>query len=146
MKYDPYDPYKKEMKNDGKSGSNYLVANCDSSNSVVIDLNQEQTQEVVSAIDDSKDSAAEPSTLKAQELMPQEALEALNGNSNGNGEPSLDINKNLVNICSINNNVEMTTDLPGSQAGSASNQNTNEDDQNLNEGNQAGVDVGSALP
>ena len=75
------------------------------------------------------------SNLNGQELTPEEALNALAGNSNtgNNGEPLLDINRNVVNVCFNNNDIDMTTDFTGGA-------------QNLNEGNQAGVNTGIIPP
>jgi hypothetical protein len=107
-KYDSYDPYKEK---DGKSGSNVQIANCEPSNTVIIGINQEQRQDVSSSSDDGEETA----TLNGQDLTPEEALNALNGNSNGNGEPLLDINRNIVNVCFNNNDLDIAADFTGGE-------------------------------
>ncbi len=75
-----YDGYKSEIR-DGKSHSMKQIADCKLLNVNINSITQEQTQ------------------LNGQELTPEEISNVLNGN----GEPLVDINRNVVNICfSIN--------------------------------------------
>ena len=53
--YDSYDPHQSENKN-SKSSSNYLIANCEPSNTVVIGLNQEQTQDILTELENASNS------------------------------------------------------------------------------------------
>ena len=106
--YDSYDPYMSDRK-DGKSGSNVQIANCELSlsNSNFIDQDSNQNQDLVQT---QNPNPSETAALNGQELTPEEALNAISGNSNGNSEPLLDINRNVVNVCFANNDNDVTLD------------------------------------
>lgn len=105
-KHDSYDPYMSDRK-DGKSGSNVQIANCELSlsNSNFIDQDSNQNQDLIQT-----QNPSETAALNGQELTPEEALNAIGGNSNGNSEPLLDINRNVVNVCFANNDNDVTLD------------------------------------
>lgn len=107
-KYDLYDPYMSDRK-DGKSSSNVLIANCELSlsNSNFIDQDSIQDQDLEQS---QNQNPSETAVLNGQELTPEEALNAISGNSNGNSEPLLDINRNVVNVCFANNDNDVTLD------------------------------------
>ena len=103
--YDSYDPHQSEKKND-KSGSEHLIANCDNNNEINIGINQEHS---VTTQDDSADTT----TLNGQALEELTAEEAMNGllsgSSDGTGEPLLNLERNIVNVCFTNNDSDLTT-------------------------------------
>ena len=105
-KYDSYDPYMSDRKN-GKSSSNVQIANSELSlsNSNFIDQDSNQNQDLIQT-----QNPSETAALNGQELTPEEALNAIGGNSNGNSEPLLDINRNVVNVCFANNDNDVTLD------------------------------------
>jgi len=109
-KYDSYDPYMSDRK-DGKSSSNVLIANCELSlsNSNFIDQASIQDQDFSNPQTQTQ-NPSETDVLNGQELTPEEALNAIGGNSNGNSEPLLDINRNVVNVCFANNDNDVTLD------------------------------------
>ena len=109
--YDSYDPYRSDMKKDGKSSSNVLIANCELSLSNFNFIDQDSTQDQdFSNPQTQNQNPSETALLNGQELTPEEALNAIGGNSNGNSEPLLDLNRNVVSVCFANNDNDVTQD------------------------------------
>ena len=93
--YYPSDPRMDDKSHSAKPGQK---ANCDNENLNVNDLSQVQRQE--QAIGNNVDDAAvDEATLDSQQLTPEEAFAAINGN----GDPLINAERNIVNIC-INSN------------------------------------------
>ena len=104
--YDSYDPYKPEMRDD-KSGSPISQsANCDNSNNIEIGINQEERTNTNEITNPNQNDGT--TTLNGQELTPEEALNGLAGNSNDNGEPLLNIDRNIANVCFNNIDIDLT--------------------------------------
>ena len=85
----------KEEKKYGSGGPAYLSAKCDNTNVNINGIDQSQFQQQ----DQTNNLEEETAELNGQEMTPEEALNAIGGNSNGNSEPLLDINRNVVNVC-----------------------------------------------
>ena len=79
--------------------------NCDNKNVNLNDLSQIQSQEQTLG---SGGFNAGDATLNGQELTPEEALGALTGNGGGTGDPLLNIDRNIVNVC-FNTNTNVIT-------------------------------------
>lgn len=91
-------------------GEIYKNAKCDNTNVNINGIDQEQIQRQ----DVTNDLGTENTGLTGQELTPEEAMNALS-NGNGNGEPLLNIVKNIVNVCINDNENELTGIFTGEQ-------------------------------
>jgi hypothetical protein len=108
--YKKDDPYKmKEEKKYGSGGPAYLSAKCDNTNVNINGIDQSQIQQ-----QDQTQNQDETTELNGQELTPEEALNALTGN--GNGEPLLNIERNIVNVCINENDNLLDADFFPSQS------------------------------
>ena len=112
---DEYDLYGQDDLNkgkDGKSNTVKYIANCDLSLTNINGLDQEAIVKVPTTSNNNINT--EP-VLNGQQLTPEEALNALAGNSNGNGaingngEPLINLDKNIVNVCLAFNHNEVTS-------------------------------------
>jgi hypothetical protein len=87
-------------------GDAYQSAKCDNTNVNINGINQAQVQQQ----DQSSNLGEEATTeLNGQEMTPEEALNALNGN--GNGEPLLNLERNIVNVCINENDNELDAEF-----------------------------------
>ena len=100
-----YSGYDKEEKKYGNGGPAYLSAKCDNTNVNINGIDQTQIQNQ----DQSNNLEEETAELNGQEMTPEEALNALNGN--GNGEPLLNIERNIVNVCINENDNELDAEF-----------------------------------
>ena len=104
--YKKDDPYKmKEEKKYGSGGPAYLSAKCDNTNVNINGIDQTQIQQQ----DQTNNLEEEATELNGQEMTPEEALNALNGN--GNGEPLLNLERNIVNVCINENDNELDAEF-----------------------------------
>jgi hypothetical protein len=105
--YKKDDPYKeKDEKKYGNGGPAYLSAKCDNTNVNINGIAQTQAQQQDQSNNFDNEEATE---LNGQEMTPEEALNALNGN--GNGEPLLNIERNIVNVCINENDNELDAEF-----------------------------------
>jgi hypothetical protein len=97
-------------------GEKYQSAKCDNTNVNINGIDQDQIQR-----QDAKDNLSNEPGLTGQELIPENAMNPLTGNNgNGDDEPLLDIERNIVNLCINDNENELTGIFRGEQ-----NQNNN---------------------
>lgn len=85
-------------------GDAYQSAKCDNTNANINGIDQTQVQRQ----DQSNTFGDESTELNGQELTPEQALDALNGNG---GEPLLNIERNIVNICINENDNELDAEF-----------------------------------
>ena len=85
-------------------GDAYQSAKCDNTNVNINGIDQSQIQQ-----QDQTQNQEETTELNGQELTPEEALNALTGN--GNGEPLLNIERNIVNVCINENDNELDAEF-----------------------------------
>lgn len=97
-------------------GEVYQSAKCDNTNVNINNINQEQVQR------QSEGNNFDTSGTEAQQLTPEEALNALTNNNN-NGEPLLNVERNIVNICINDNDNELTGIFRGEQESGNNNEN-----------------------
>jgi len=96
-------------------GEIYQSAKCDNTNVNINGINQEQIQR------QSENNHFDTSETEAQQLTPEEALNALTNNNNG--EPLLNVERNIVNICINDNDNELTGIFRGQQESGNNNEN-----------------------
>ena len=100
--YGYYDHYKPDMRYGISGGSPaYQTSECDDTNVNINGISQAQVQQQ----GQSNNLEEETVELNGQEMTPEEALNALNGN--GNGEPLLNLERNIVNVCINDNDNEL---------------------------------------
>jgi hypothetical protein len=96
-------------------GQTYQNAKCDNTNVNINGIGQTQIQ-----TQDTTDNVLDENTGltgQQQELSPEEELEALNTLiGNGNGEPLLNIDRNIVNLCINDNDNELVGIFTGTQS------------------------------
>jgi len=88
----------------------YQTSECDDTNININGISQAQVQQQ----DQSNNLEEEIAELNGQEMTPEEALNALNGN--GNGEPLLNLERNIVNVCINENDNELDAEFFPSQS------------------------------
>jgi hypothetical protein len=86
-------------------GDAYQSAKCDNTNVNINGIDQKQIQQQ----DQIGELEEETAALNGQEMTPEEALNALNGN--GNGEPLLNLERNIVNVCINENDNELDAEF-----------------------------------
>ena len=86
-------------------GDAYQSAKCDNTNVNINGIDQTQIQQQ----DQTNNLEEEATELNGQEMTPEEALNALNGN--GNGEPLLNLERNIVNVCINENDNELDAEF-----------------------------------
>ena len=86
------------MDDKSKSVKQIQKANCDNENVNINGIDQAQTQEQTLG-SGGFNPGADDAALAGQDLTPEEALAALTGNGGGTGDPLLNIDRNIVNVC-----------------------------------------------
>jgi hypothetical protein len=103
--YNNYDQSKPDRKYD-KFKPVYQHVNCENHNKINIGVNQDQTQQT-------ENTAGGEANLNSQQLTPEETWKTLDGNSNGNKEPSLNTERNILEFCIDNTDGDFTTHFSG---------------------------------
>ena len=107
--YESYYPSDPGMKDKSHSAKQIQKANCDNKNINVNGIDQRQTQNQL--VDNTLAGSTDDASLAGQELSPEEALAALNGN----GDPLINAERNILNVCFNDNRNSLSGTFTGTQ-------------------------------
>ena len=107
--YESYYPSDPGMKDKSHSAKQIQKANCDNKNINVNGIDQRQIQNQL--VDNTLAGSTDDASIAGQELTPEEAFAALNGN----GDPLINAERNILNVCFNDNDNELTNDFTGDQ-------------------------------
>ena len=102
--------YQSDPRMDDKSHSKQSQrANCDNNNVNVNGIEQKQSQRQL--VDSTLAGSTDDAAIAGQELTPEEAFAALNGN----GDPLINAERNILNVCFNDNENSLTGEFTGEQ-------------------------------